>query len=110
MGKKVLLILSTAEKEKALAGTLYGVNAIRNKWLDDVKVCFFGPFESLLAEDEEVQQAVAKLAEYQAPVACKFISDSSGVTDKLAQLGIELEYVGQMVSDYISEGYVPLVF
>lgn len=110
MGKKVLLILSTAEKEKALAGTLYGINAMRNKWLDEVKVCFFGPFESLLAEDEEVQQAIAMLAEYQSPVACKFISDNSGVSDKLAQLGIRLEYVGQTVSDYINDGYVPLVF
>lgn len=110
MGNKVLVILSTAEKQKALTGILYTSNALKNKWLEEAKVCFFGPFESLLAEDEEVQKAVAQLAEYQAPVACKFVSDNSGVSDKLSQLGIQLEYVGQMVSDYINDGYVPLVF
>jgi hypothetical protein len=110
MDKKVLVILSTAEKEKALTGVLYATNAIKNQWLKDVKLCFFGPFEALLAEDTEVQGWVAQLAEYQAPVACKFISDSRGISEKLTALGIEVEYVGKLVSDYIEDGYIPMVF
>ena len=107
---KVLIILSTAEKDKALTGVLYATNLLKHKWLEDVKLCFFGPFEALLAEDKEVQERVAQLAEYQVPVACKFVADNDGVSDKLSQLGIQIEYVGQMVSDYIKEGYVPMVF
>jgi hypothetical protein len=110
MAQKLLVVLSTAEKEKALTGLLYATNAIKNQWLDDVKVCFFGPFESLLAEDAEVQGWVAKLSEHQVPVACKFISDQHGVSDTLTALGIDVQYVGQLVSDHIREGFVPMVF
>ena len=110
MEKKVLIILSTAEKDKAMTGILYATNALKNEWLSEVKLCFFGPFEKLLAEDEEVQKYVDELANLQPPVACKFISDNQGVTEKLTLLGIETQYVGKLVSDYINEGYVPLVF
>ncbi len=110
MSQKVLIILSTAEKEKALVGILYATNALKNEWLTDVKLCFFGPFEKLLAEDEEVQVHVANLAEYQAPVACKFVSDMHGVSEQLTTLGIQTDYVGKMISDYLNDGYIPMVF
>ncbi len=110
MEQKVLVILSTAEKEKALTGILYTTNALKNHWLSDIKVCLFGPFEALLAEDEDIQDGVAGLREHLVPVACKFISDSHGVSEKLTELGIQVEYVGQLVSDYIKDGYIPMVF
>ena len=46
MASKVMVIVSTAEKEKALTGIMYAVNAQKNKWVDDIKVIFFGPFET----------------------------------------------------------------
>lgn len=110
MNQKILFILSTAEKDKALTGVLYATNVLKNKWFDDVKLCLFGPFEALLAEDKEVQQWVAQLVEYQVPVACKFIADGHHASEKLGQLGIQVEYVGEMVSNYIKEGYIPMVF
>lgn len=110
METKVLVILSTAEKEKALTGLLYTTNAIKNEWLPDVRVCFFGPFEKLLAEDPEVQQWALPLIEQQAPVACKFISDNHGVSEQLSELGVDVQYIGKLVSDSLKEGYVPMVF
>ena len=62
MVSKVLVILSTGEKEKAYTGIMYATNAQKNKWLDEVKVIFFGPFEDLLCADEEVAD-FASLAE-----------------------------------------------
>ena len=110
MESKVLLVLSTGEKEKALAGLLYATNAIRNKWLSDVRVVFFGPFEKLLSEDQEVQQVVAMLQDLRTPVACRYIAEKDRVQDKLTQLGIDLQYVGETVSTAIKDGYVPMVF
>lgn len=110
MSSNVLIILSTGEKEKALTGLLYAVNAQKNKWLEDVKVIFFGPFEKLVCEDDEVVDAASQLLEYQTPVACKFLSDQDGVSDKLSELGFDVQYVGSMVSDYIKKGYTPMVF
>ena len=74
MASKVMVIVSTAEKDKALTGIMYAVNARKNKWVDDLKVIFFGPFENLLCEDEEVITAASKLQEYETPIACKFLS------------------------------------
>jgi hypothetical protein len=110
MTPKLLVIVSTAEKEKAATGMLYATNAIKNGWLADVKVCFFGPFEKLAATDPEVQEWVKGLNEHQAAVACKFISDRHGVSDKLLELGVHVEYIGELVSHYIKDGYVPMVF
>ncbi len=56
MASKVMVILSTAEKDKALTGIMYAVNAQKNKWVDDLKVIFFGPFENLICDDEKVAQ------------------------------------------------------
>lgn len=110
MSSKVLIILATGEKEKAFAGILYARNSQKNKWLEDVKVVFFGPFESLVCKDEEIAQEASQLLDYQTPVACKFISDHSGSSDKLAELGFDVEYVGSMISNYIKDGYVPMVW
>ncbi len=110
MASKLLVVISTGEKEKALTGLLYTTNAIRNKWLDDVRVFFFGPFEKLLSEDAEIQEWASELANHQQPMACKFISDNHGISEQLTSLGVNVEYVGQPISDAIKEGYVPMVF
>ena len=110
MSSKVIVIISTAEKDKALTGILYAKNAQKNKWIDNVRVIFFGPFENLVCEDQDVIQAASELLEYQTPIACKFLSDKSGASDKLEQLGFNVEYVGALISDSIKAGYVPMVF
>mgnify|MGYP003574610112 CR=1 FL=1 len=110
MASKVMVIVSTAEKQKALTGIMYAVNAQKNKWVDDVKVIFFGPFENLMCEDEEVVQAASRLLDYQTPIARKFLSDRDGISGKLEELGVNVDYVGSLISGYIEEGYVPLVF
>lgn len=110
MEKNLVVVISTAEREKALAGLVYAGAAMKNKWFGDVKVFFFGPFEKLLAEDAALQEKAAELAVHGAPMACKFIADNSGVSDKLLQLGYQVDYTGAPLSAYISQGYVPLVF
>ena len=110
MASKVMIILSTEEKKKALTGIMYAVNAQKNKWVDDMKVIFFGPFENLMCEDEDVVQAASQLLDYQTPIACKFLSDRDGISDKLEGLGVNVDYVGSLISGYLAEGYIPLVF
>jgi len=110
MSSKVMVIISTAEKDKALTGILYAKNAQKNKWVDDVRVIFFGPFENLVCDDDEVIKAASGLLEYKTPIACKFLSDQSGASDKLEELGFNVEYVGALISDSIKAGYVPMVF
>ena len=48
MGSKLLVMIATGDREKALAGLMYACNILKNRWLDDVKVVFFGPSENWL--------------------------------------------------------------
>ena len=110
MSSKVLVILSTAEKDKALTGIMYAKNAQKNNWVDEVRVFFFGPFENLVCQDDDVIQAASELLDYQTPIACKFLSDKSGASDKLEELGFNVQFVGSLISDSIKAGFIPMVF
>jgi len=110
MSKNIVIIISTAEKEKALTGVLYATNAIKKNWFNDVKVFFFGPVEKLVAEDKDFQAKVEPLLQYQKPVACKFLSDQDNISNTLEDLGYQVDYVGSAISAFIEDGYTPLVF
>lgn len=111
MSEKVVVIISTAEAGKARTAAMYAVNALKHGWLEEVRLFFFGPAEQLLLTDEPLQQL---LREYQAmdetAVACRFIADSEGNSEKIAALGVRVEYAGKMISDLLRTGYVPMVW
>ena len=111
MAGKLVVIISTSDAKKARTGAMYGVNALKFGWMEEVKIFFFGPAQDLLLKDAELQNY---MKEYQAmdesPVACKFISDRDKNSQQICELGIKVEYVGKMISDLINEGYVPMVW
>ncbi|MCE5192438.1 MAG: hypothetical protein ABFD13_07215 [Candidatus Cryosericum sp.] len=109
--RKVLIILSTAEREKAIAGLMYAQNAQDNHWFDDVRVVLFGPFEGLLAKDKEIQTLGAEVFKVTAhPMACNSFAEDAFVSDALKAVGCELNQASGIISEYIRNGYVPLVF
>ncbi|MGB9666325.1 MAG: hypothetical protein ACPL2N_03340 [Candidatus Cryosericum sp.] len=109
--RKVLIILSTAEREKAIAGLMYAQTTHDNHWFDDVRIVLFGPFERLLAEDEEVRKLGAELFKVTArPMACDAFAEDVVVSDAIKSLGCELDQASGIISEYIRNGYVPLVF
>jgi len=109
--RKILIILSTAEREKAVAGLMYAKNTHDNHWFDDVRVVLFGPFERLLAEDEEIRALGAEIFKIIAhPVACDSFAEETVVSDAIKSLGCEINQVGGIISECIRNGYVPLVF
>lgn len=110
MDSKLLAIIATGDKEKALAGLMFTRNATKYRWLDDVKVVFFGPSEALVVHDDEVAHMTKELAAMTDCFACKYISDEQGVSEDLADVGIRVEYVGTVISDSIKEGYLPMVW
>jgi len=110
MPAKVLVIIATAEKGKAETGLMYAGNALKYNWLADVKVFLFGPAEKLLSADKDLQKMMTPILEHQPPVACKAIADNQGLSPALEALGYKVDYVGSLISGYIAEGYVPMVF
>ena len=111
MEGKLIVIISTADAGKARTGAMYAVNALKHGWMEEVKIFFFGPAQDLLLEDAELQNYMQEYkAMEESVVACKYIADRDKKSARISALGIEVEYVGKMISDYINAGYVPMVW
>jgi len=110
MSSKILVIIATGDKAKALTGLMYAKNAIKREWLDHVKVIYFGPSEQLMYEDAEVADAAIEVASMGESYACKAISDRDGISKKIDEMGVKVEYVGTIISEHIKQGYVPMVW
>ena len=110
MTDKVLLVIATGDKEKALTGLMYAKNAINRRWLEDVKVVYFGPSERLMYSDLEVADAAIEVVGMGESFACKAISDREAIRESIHGMGVKVEYVGTIISDYIKKGYVPMVW
>ena len=104
---KVLIWLASGDKEKLMPGILYGTNAKKYGWVNDVKFVIFGESEKLFAEDDKLFNMVPNDVD---PVFCKFVSDKMKVSDKLEEKGGKVIYVGDYISKLIKEGYQILTF
>lgn len=104
------MVIATSDKAKAMTGLMYTKNAIKREWLDEVRVVYFGPSEQLMESDAEVADAAIEVAGLCESYACKAISDREGISEKIDKMGIHVEYVGSIISDYIKQGYVPMVW
>jgi hypothetical protein len=67
-----------------------------------------GASQKLLAEDEELQDQLARMLDLGVRfVACKACADSYPVTEDLEDLGVDVFYTGQFLTDWMkSDGYV----
>ncbi|MEA3361512.1 MAG: hypothetical protein U9R17_19185 [Thermodesulfobacteriota bacterium] len=111
MTDKIVVIISTSDPEKALTGMMYAINTVKNRWMEEVKLFFFGPAEELLLRDLALQQSLKDYhAINEAAVACKFLADRNNTGEQIAALGIKVEYVGKMISNLIKDGYTPMVW
>ncbi|MFW6083283.1 MAG: hypothetical protein ACOC7O_01435 [Thermoplasmatota archaeon] len=107
---KVLVIIATEDKEKSLTGLMYAKNAVENDWLKDIKVIFFESNESLMVKDEEIRNYALYLSDMTDTFACKYLSDKNEISDEIEELGVNLEYFGSIISDYINDRYTPMVW
>jgi hypothetical protein len=110
LSSKLLVIVGTGDREKAQTALMYAHNAMRRGWFDDIKVVYFGPSEKLVVEDPIIADQAQEIAEAGGSIACKYISDRDGVSEKFEKLGVQVEYVGSIVSDLIKDGYTPMVW
>lgn len=105
-----MVIFASGDKAKALTGLMYARNAIKRGWMDEVKVVYFGPSEQLMEQDDEVADAAIEIAGMSESFACKAISDRDGISEKINEMGVKVEYVGSIISEYIKQGYIPMVW
>lgn len=109
--KKLLVIFSSGEMEKIKTGLMFTKNAMIYRWFDDVKCFVFGPSQKLVAESKELSNMLKELIDSGTiPTACKFIAEKHDIKEPLSGIGLEIDYVGKPISDYINNDYIPMVF
>lgn len=114
-GNLLVIIASGIEApDKALTGLMFAINAKKNKWLDNVNVVLFGPSEKMIATAES-DSPIGKLMGQAiqlgvVPIACRAIADGEGITKELMGIGVEVEYVGAIISSFIKKDYQVLTF
>ena len=103
---KLVFLWSTGDRGVALNMIfMYLLNARRNDWWDEVTLLIWGPSAQLIAEDEEIQGRLKKLKEEGVVLeACKACAENYGVDEDLADLGIDVYYIGKRLTEYVKEG------
>jgi len=90
---------------------MYTHNAKKQAWFDDVTLIVWGPSSRLLAGDKDLQEAVKQMLTDGVKVeACKACADMYGVSDKLAEIGIDVKYMGQPLSRMLKADWKVLTF
>ena len=111
---KVVFIIQSSDPDLVFYGLLMAHRSIKNQWLDEVKIVFWGPSEKVIAElpDDSPQRKLVKeimaMGGKSARIwCCKACSDKYGVTEKLEKLGFEVFHVGNTTSYLIKLGFRP---
>jgi hypothetical protein len=112
MATRVFVILSSGDREVALeVGLVYPLNAVKNSWMDEVKLIIFGPSEKIAAYDTEVRARIEELQKAGIEVmACKWCADRMNVTAALEDARIKVVYVGPIISQMLKDGWASLTF
>ena len=108
----VVILIQSGDPEIIYFGLLYASRAIKNRWMDNVKVVFWGPAEKTMVElapDSEqhklLKEIIAMGGKDGRPWACKACGDRYGVSDKMQALGFEVFHTGEATSYLIKLGY-----
>jgi len=110
---KLLIVWSTAEIEVAKKMVfLYGSMMLPRGYWDKAHLMIWGPSAKLLAENEELQQMVAKVKDTGGVElsCCVVCSDEYGVTEQLASMGIDMTHTGEMLTSSLQDDWKVITF
>jgi hypothetical protein len=85
--------------------SMYAINSKIYDWWKTVNVIIWGASAKLIGIDVQVQAEIIEMSNHGVSIeACKDCCDKFGVTDRLIQLGINVRYMGEPLTDYIKSG------
>jgi len=110
--EKLIVVWSTADKEVASKMVfMYTLNAKKFSWWQEITLIVWGPSARLLAEDLELQLTIREMRKAGIKLeACLACAESYRVDKKLADLGIDVKYMGEPLTTYLKSGYKILSF
>ena len=82
----------------------YSYNAVMHEWFDEVELLIWGASQEKVINDTIIQQEVSNLIKNEIKVyACKMCSDKIGATDILKEIGVNVRYTGDLLSDRLKD-------
>jgi hypothetical protein len=105
---KVLILWTTAERETVDNMVfMYTLNAKMQGWWKDVTLLVWGAATRLAAEDEKVGETLKTFREKGIrTIACKACAEGTGagVVETLEDLGVEVFYTGEFLTEWMKSG------
>ena len=90
---------------------MYAINAKKQGWFDEVVLIIWGPSAKLLAENEDLQADIKKMADAGIKVvACIACDKMYGVDHDLADLDIDVLPMGIPLTNYLKDDWRTLSF
>jgi len=90
---------------------MYALNSKRHGWWKDVKLIIWGPSAETAAIDPEIQKELERLLDEGVEVeACKACAEIYGVKDKLEELGVNVYYIGEQLTEHLQQDNQVLTF
>jgi hypothetical protein len=82
--------------------SMYAYNSLKNNWWEEITLIIWGETAQLTAENKEIQEHITKLMEAGVHVsACKACAEELEAADTLNDLGIEVKYWGEPLTEVI---------
>ena len=107
-----IVFIQNRDAESIYFALLFADRAIKNEWMDNIKVIFWGPAQKTMAElpDDSDQVKllkgiIARGGKSARVWACKACADRYGVADRMEALGCEVFHVGNATSYLLKLGY-----
>lgn len=112
MSKIFLLITSGDPRILTDVVFPYVRNAKKHGWMDTIRVIFWGPSEKVLVSALEVKAQIIDLVDLlpENVFACQECAEDYHIKDLIEALGVNVEFIGQLISDMLKEEWLQLTF
>jgi hypothetical protein len=103
-GKEELLVLWTS-KDKTTAINMvfmYAENSKIKGWWKDITLLIWGASAKLVSDDKEIRYSIKSLQQVDVKIiACKQCAEQLNIVEVLENIGIEVFYTGEFITNWI---------
>ena len=84
---------------------MYAGNSLKRNWWEKVTVIIWGATAQLIADNDAIRTSIISLIDQGVYFsACKACADQLGVTGQLEEMGIEVKYWGEPLTEILQSG------
>lgn len=107
----LVVVWSSGDREVALTMIfMYTINSKTKGWWKDITFIIWGPSANLI-DDPEIRKNIKEMKNIGIKIeACKACSDHFGVSDALESSGIDVKYMGELLTKYLKSGSKVITF